>query len=190
MTNVAKRFKKLMLASLGVAILDIMIGILFVAYTSFSIDMNVVILGALFLVHGLFYLIRYIYDGLGKKVFAVDLIAAVATLILGGFTLLSNFDASDIIGVVFCVWLVIAGAQKLYFGIKLLKKQDVIYPLITFMSVLFFVMGIVVLINPFKSFMLVTRLIGIFMACTGVFEVMTCTLFKRRTNSILDMFKS
>ena len=60
MTNVAKRFKKLMLASLGVAVLDIMIGILFVAYTSFSIDMNVVILGALFLVHGLFYLIRYI----------------------------------------------------------------------------------------------------------------------------------
>ena len=58
------------------------------------------------------------------------------------------------------------------------------------MSVLFFVMGIVVLINPFKSFMLVTRLIGIFMVCTGVFEVMTCTLFKRRTNSILDMFKA
>lgn len=190
MTNVAERFKKLMLASLGVAVLDIMVGILFIAYTSFSLDINMIILGALFLVHGCFYLIRYVYDGLGKKVFAVDLIAAVATFILGGFTLLNNFEVSDIINVVFCVWLIIAGSQKLYFGVRLLKKQDVIYPLITFISVLFFVMGVVVLINPFKSFMLVTRLIGIFMVCAGVFEVMTCTLFKRRTNSILDMFKA
>lgn len=190
MTNVTKRFKRLMLTSLGVAVLDIMIGILFIAYTSFSVKMNLIILGALFLVHGLFYLIRYVYDGLGKKVFAVDLIAAVASLILGGFTLLSNFEAADIIGVVFCVWLVISGAQKLYFGVKLLKKQDVIYPLVTFISVLFFVMGVIALINPFKSFMLITRLIGIFLVCSGVFEVMTCTLFKRRAESILDMFKA
>ena len=113
MNKVTKRFKSLMLVSFGVALLDIFIGIMFMAFTEFSTKVNMTILGSTVVVHALFFLIRYIYDGLGKKVFAIDLIAGVASLILGLFTIFNPFGALDIIGVLFCIWLLIVGAEKL-----------------------------------------------------------------------------
>lgn len=189
MNKVTKRFKSLMLVSFGVALLDIFIGIMFMAFTEFSTKVNMTILGSTVVVHALFFLIRYIYDGLGKKVFAIDLIAGVASLILGLFTIFNPFGALDIIGVLFCIWLLIVGAEKLYFGIKFMKKQEDIFPLVTFIAILSFVMGLLVLFNPFEMFMLITRLIGLFMICSGLFEIMTCMLFRKRAKYILDMFK-
>jgi hypothetical protein len=54
-------------------------------YEDFSADIYSVIVGAGILVHGLFYLIRYLYDGFGRKIFNVDVIFAVASVILGLF---------------------------------------------------------------------------------------------------------
>ena len=59
----------------------------------------------------------------------------------------------------------------------------------TFIAILSFVMGLLVLFNPFEMFMLITRLIGLFMICSGLFEIMTCMLFRKRAKYILDMFK-
>ena len=70
-----------------------------------------------------------------------------------------------------------------------MKKQEDIFPLVTFIGILSFVMGLLVLFNPFEMFMLITRLIGLFMICSGLFEIMTCMLFRKRAKYILDMFK-
>ena len=70
-----------------------------------------------------------------------------------------------------------------------MKKQEDIFPLVTFIAILSFVMGLLVLFNPFEMFMLITRLIGLFMICSGLFEIMTCMLFRKRAKYILDMFK-
>ena len=189
MNKITKRFEKMMLLSLGVAILDIIVGILFIICTSFSTKVNVVILGSTILIHGLFYVIRYLYDGLGKKVFAVDLIAGVASIILGIFTIFNTFDPLKLLGVMFFIWLLISGSEKLYYGIIFMKKQEDIYPLITFIAILYFVMGILALINPFELFMVISRLVGLFIICSGLFEILTCTLFRKRAKYILDMFK-
>lgn len=189
MSKITKRFEKMMLISLGVALLDIIVGILFIVCDSFSTSLNMVILGATILIHGLFYIIRYLYDGFGKKVFAVDLIVGVASVVLGLFTIFNPFDPLTLLGVLFCLWLVISGAEKLYYGILFMKKQEDIYPLVTFISVLFFVMGILAIINPFKLFMVISRLVGLFIICGGLFEILICMLFRKRAKYILDMFK-
>lgn len=189
MNKITKRFEKMMLLSLGVAILDIIVGILFIICTSFSTKVNVVILGSTILIHGLFYVIRYLYDGLGKKVFAVDLIAGVASIILGIFTIFNTFDPLKVLGVMFFIWLLISGSEKLYYGIIFMKKQEDIYPLVTFIAILCYVMGILALINPFELFMVISRLVGLFIICSGLFEILTCTLFRKRAKYILDMFK-
>ena len=189
MSKITKRFEKMMLISLGVALLDIIVGILFIVCDSFSTSLNMVILGATILIHGLFYIIRYLYDGFGKKVFAVDLIAGVASVVLGLFTIFNPFDPLTLLGILFCLWLVISGAEKLYYGILFMKKQEDIYPLVTFISILFFVMGILAVINPFKLFMVISRLVGLFIICSGLFEILICMLFRKRAKYILDMFK-
>lgn len=189
MTKITKRFEKMMLLSLGVCVLDIIVGIIFILCTSFSTKINAIILGAFILVRGLFYIIRYIYDGLGKKVFAVDLVAGVAAIILGLFTMFNPFDALTFIGILFGLWLIINGSEKAFFSFKFIEKHEEIYPLMTFMSLLMFLMGLLVIFNPFETFMLITRLIGMFLICSGIFDMMSCMLFRRRAKQILDMFK-
>ena len=56
-------------------------------------------------------------------------------------------------------------------------------------TLLFVVMGVLSIINPFKSFMIVTRLISIFLVVGSVFELMSASLFKRRSKNILKIFE-
>lgn len=189
MKKIVKRFEKMMLVSMGVNVLDILIGILFILVTSLATKINVLILGALILVHGIFYVIRYLYDGFGIKVFAVDLIIGVAAIILGVFTMFNPFDALSSIGILFGIWLAFLGIENMCFAYKFFRKQEEIYPLVTFIALLVILMGILVAFNPFETFMLITRLIGIFLICSGLFGIMRCNLFKRRAQAILEIFK-
>ena len=67
--------------------------------------------------------------------------------------------------------------------------QESIYPLTLFIGLLMIIMGIITLINPFKGFMLVTKLIGIFLICSGLLDAMVCNLFRQRAKNILHIFE-
>jgi uncharacterized membrane protein HdeD (DUF308 family) len=70
-----------------------------------------------------------------------------------------------------------------------MKKQEDIYPLVTFISILFLALGVIAFINPFKLFMVISRLVGLFIICAGLLEIMICMLFRKRAKYILNMFK-
>ena len=50
-------------------------------------------------------------------------------------------------------------------------------------------MGVVVIINPFSSFMLATKLTGYFLIATSLLDVMYCLLFKKRAKQLLKIFE-
>ena len=189
MDKVTSRFKKIVNYSVLMEIFDIIVGIMLFVYTSFSIKICAVIIGALILVHGLFSLIRYFYDGLASRFFAMDLIVGVSGVILGLFLMFNTFDTLSFLGYLFAAWLIIVGLHRLVYGIKLVKINDEIYPLICMMGLLIVVMGCLVLFNPFESFMLITKLIGIFIVVNTIFEVMTLNLYKKRIEYLLDLFE-
>lgn len=189
MKKITERFKKIMLASLGIAALDLLVGVIFLIFNGLSTNVCSVIIGALMLVHGLFYMIRYIYDGLGRKVFSVDVIFGVAAIILGIFTMLNLYDTVSFYLTMFGIGLLIIGIEQLCFVFKLKKKHEEIYPIITIISGATIIMGIVAIINPFALTILTLRLISYFLIATGLLECLFCNLFKKRTNVILDIFK-
>lgn len=189
MNKIVNRFEKLMFSSFAVSVLDILIGILFILFTDTSTKICIVVLGSLILVHGIFYIIRYVYDGLGTKFFAIDLIVGVAAVILGLFTIFCPLDALKFMGILFCVWLIISGIEKLFYAYKFMKANEDIYPLVSFISILTILMGILASFNPFKTFMLITRLVGLFLICSGLFDIMTCMLFRKRAKAILKIVK-
>ncbi len=189
MKKIINKFKKLMLISMSVNVLDIAIGLLFILVTELATKTNVLILGALVLVHGIFCIIRYLYDGLGVKVFAADLVLGVASVILGIFTMLNPFNALKSLGILFGIWLLMLGLELVYYAYRFFKKEEEIYPLIAIISLLIIVMGVLAMFNPFQTFMLITRLVGLFLICSGAFGIMVSNLFKRRAKEILEIFK-
>ncbi len=194
MGKIIKRLEKLMLVSLGVCVLDVVVGCLFLFCEAFTTKINMIILGSLIIVHGLFYFIRYIYDGLGRKVFSIDLITGVVAVILGLFTvfspsLINDLNPLEYLGPLAGVWMLTTAFENIYFGLKFRQKQEGIYPLVSFISLLKLIMGILVVFNPFSGFMLITRLVGLFLICCGLFEGMVSMLFRERAKAILDIFK-
>lgn len=186
MGKVVNRFEKMMVVSLVMSLLDIVVGVLFLKYTNFSTKINLVLLGSLILINGLFFLIRYIYDGLGNKFFAIDLVCGVSSIILGIFVLFSPFGALQVIGIIFFLWLCILAVEKFYYAYRFMKNNESIYPLTGFIGILMVVMGLLSLVNPFQS---IIRLLGIFLLCAGLFEAMICNLFRQRAKNILALFK-
>ena len=189
MNKIMERFKKMMFASMGIYILDIIVGILFFMFDTFSDRVSCVILGSLILVHGLFYMIRYIYDGLGKKVFAIDVIFGIAAIILGLFTIFAPAEFISSYLLLFGIGMCIIGLEMFTFGMFFMKKREETFPLISATCILIIVMGIIAIINPFKQFVLTFRLVTYFAIATGLFGCSTSSLFKRRTRAILDMYK-
>lgn len=189
MDKIVKRFDCLLFSSIIFSVLDIIVGFMLFKYTNFSMKICMVILGSLITIHGIEYIIRYIYDGLGIKFFAIDLIVGVMAIIVGVFTIFNPFSALTVLGIFAAVWFLINAIEKFYYGIKFMRSQEEIYPLIMFVTILIVVMGVLCLFNPFDSFMLISRLVGLFIICSGLFDIIVVFLFKRRGNEVLKLFK-
>lgn len=188
MEKIVKRFDNLVLSSIIFSLIDIIVGFILFNYTEFSMKINMVMIGSLMTIHGLSFLIRYIYDGLGNKFFAIDLIVGVMAVIAGVFTIFNPFNALEVIGYFGAAWFLINAIEKMFYGIKFMKEQEEIYPLLMFITILMVVMGVLCIFNPFATFMLISRLVGLFFVCSGIFDIMISFLFRRRASIILKMF--
>ena len=188
MSKVETRFKSLMLISFIMVMINVMVGAVLTFYLDFSSKIVAVIIGTVVLLQGMFYFIRYLYDGLGKKVFAIDLIMAVIDIVLGIFIIFFPFESVSHVGIVFGLHLIGNSVEKLYYAYKLRAKQDPSYPLLIVIGLLLVLMGVFVMINPFKAFILSSKLAGMFMLCAGVFEGMICKLFFDKTDTLLKLF--
>ncbi|MGN1338490.1 MAG: DUF308 domain-containing protein [Candidatus Coprovivens sp.] len=189
MDKIVERYYKMMNISVFMYIFDIIVGALLIYYADLAIKIYAVVLGSLMLIHGLFDLIRYLYDGLGNRIFNSDVTMAVSSIIFGLFTIFYTFESINLIGVIFGIWLIVYSFQKSYYLFVLVKNNEEIFPLVGFITLLDFIMGVLVIINPFDSFIIVTKLIGYFSIASSLLNVMYCLLFKKRAKQLLKMFE-
>lgn len=189
MDKIMNRFYRMMNITVFMYLFDIMVGISLIYFTDFSIKVCSVLVGTVITVHGLFSLIRYLYDGLASTIFKGEIVNSVASIVLGLFGIFYPFDTLSLLGILFGLWLTFYALYKIHYLIKLFKNNDEIYPLVGFICLLEIIMGIVVIINPFSSFMLATKLTGYFLIATSLLDVMYCLLFKKRAKQLLKIFE-
>ena len=189
MNKIVARFKNLLNISFLMVALDILVGLVLLFYTELAANVALVMIGCLMVVHGLFSFINYFYDGLGNKIFSIELIYGIVSLLIGVFVILNPITTIDILGVGFGIWLVVNGLEVLYYTVKFGKAHEDITSLIAFIGVIGVIMGILVIINPFSKFMLINKLVGLFVVASGVFTIVRIILFKKRAEKILKIFE-
>lgn len=184
-----KRFNKLMNTSILMLLLDILVGIFLVVKPELITKVCAVLMGSLFLIHGIFDFIRYIYDGLNSKFFAMMIVTSLSSVILGVFMIFSHQSVLEILGIVFGIWMLLNGLVRFYYSFRFMQIKEEIYPLTMFISGLMVLMGVLVMFNPFSSFILITKLCGYFVIASSLLDVMYCLLLKRRSKSVISVFK-
>ena len=168
-------------------ILAIVGGILFEFDTIAQRDLSI-IFGSMFLVDGLFSLIKYLYDGIKSKVYAMEVVVSVVGVILGIFSLINKTKITKVIGITYGIWLLAKGLITLLHGIKFKKENEEIFPLVTFISILIIVMGLISIFHPFATFILITKLMALFTAVYGILQVLVCLLFRKRAEQVLKIY--
>ena len=188
MNKVVERFNKLLNISFIMIILDILVGILFISKPELSNKVALITIGSLIIVHGLYNLINFFYDGLGNPFFKIELLSGLINLVLGIAIILNPINTINILGIGFGLWLLVNGLEVAYYTYKFLKSNEEIAPLILFVSVASIIMGIIVMINPFSSFMVITKLIGLFIVANGGINIIRVILYKKRAKNLLKIF--
>lgn len=192
MENVMKKainnFKQFQIVSIIFMFMLVIVGGLLFKFDMLSQRNLSIIFGAVFIVDGLFSLIKYLYDGINSKVYVSEIIVSVMGIILGIFSLINKTNITKIIGITFGIWLLSKGIINGLHALKFRKENEEIYPLITFISVLILIMGIISIFHPFSTFILITKLMALFTAVYGILQVLVSLLFRKRAKQVLKIY--
>ena len=189
MNKVIKRFAFIENISICMLVIDFLIALLLFKFSSLSVKINCVIFGSLLIVHGLFALIKYFYDGIGSRIFSSQLINSVVGIILGLFLCFYDLQTIKTMGIIVGIWFIVDGIMKVYHSFIFLKHKEEIAPLVFMPALLIVIMGVLVIFNPFSMYVSVIRLLSIFMFGYVVLEGMNSMLYKKRAKNILALFK-
>lgn len=189
MDKVVKRFSFIENISICMLVIDFLVALLLFKFSSLSVKIDCVIFGSLLIVHGLFALIKYFYDGIGSKIFSSQLVNCVVGLILGLFLCFYDLETIKTMGIIVGIWFIIDGLLKGYHSFIFLKNKEDIAPLVFMPALLIVIMGVLAIFNPFGMYVSEIRLLSIFMFGFVVLDGMISMLYKRRAKYILPMFK-
>lgn len=191
MNKVVNRFDKMMIISICSMIVEVVVGLLLLFLgDKFKANTIAVLLGTMLFVRGLFDIIKYIYDGIGNKVFVGSLFTGIVSSIIGVFICfyptLVEFPTYKTLGILYGIYLIVKFVEKEFYGIKFLKSKEEIYALVCMTGILMLIGGLFIIINPLHSFVVYT--IGMFSVALAVLEVNYDMLLRKRAKYIIKLF--
>ena len=191
MGTVVKRFKLFQMISMIFPALLVVIGLVLMGYEKYlTAEMVYRVISIIIIISGLASMAKYLYDGFANDIYKYEIVSGLGMLILGIFMFVANMeDVFGTLGIFFGIYYLLSTGVKAYYTFKLFKANEEIFPLYLVITVLFAIMSILAIINPFKSFMLITRLVSIFLVVGGAFDLMLASLFKKRSKNVLKIFE-
>ena len=190
MEVIEKRFEKFQLLSMGVALFGLIVGIVLIGLAEYvNPQVTNKVLAGIIVIGGLTSLVKYFYDGFANSVYKFEIVSGIAMLITGIFMVFASEESYyETLGIYFGIYCLLSGLMKGFYSYKFLKENESIFALMLMLTVLFVVMGILLIFNPFK-FMEITSMTSIFLAVCSVFDLMAASLFKKRAKHILKIFE-
>ena len=189
MNRAVKNFNNLLNISFRRIALDVMGGGVFLFYTEIAATIAIVIVGCLILVHGIFALIDYFYVGMLFNFLKYKYIPGLVMILLGIIMVINPIAAINVLGIGTGIWLLVVGVENAVYAIRLWNYKEEIASLVLFISMCALLMGILVIINPFSKFMIITKLVGMFIVANGLLDLVKILLFKKRAKNIIQAFK-
>lgn len=189
MKRVRKNFNIIIYGSIIEDLIYAIFGLFLVFKTNFSLEIFTRSFGILIVASAIISGIRFLYRKLAGKLFNVSILNALIKLILGILIVVKPNLVTNILAISVGIVLLINGLIKLYYAFTFYHSKEEIWPLIGVLSVGLIAMGGSLIINPFSANVIITRVIGVFIACYSLFDTMQWLLFRKRSKELLKLFK-
>lgn len=143
-------------------------------------------IGGIILISGLFSLFKYFKQKSHNYFF---LSYALITIIAGLAIIINPLSISSLITIILGIWMLFNGSTKISTALSLKKYQEEIWPLLLSIGILTLLCGGILIFNPFRGTMILTKTIGIFIIIYAILDIINWLLLRKRSKQIIKFIK-
>lgn len=152
-----------------------------------SLEVFTVIFAIIILLSSLGYLISYFTISKESRLFSIDLLLGLVTIISGIMLLVYKKDVINVFPIILGIWIIISNLFKLQLSINLSLFLDNAYLGLVLITILMIVFGLLLIINPFASFMTITVTAGTLLLITEVINLIESIYVIIKLNKVKDL---
>ena len=183
----SNRFNDLLVGSLIASIISFVIGLCIYLFSEQLDVLLGIIVGIIFIILGINSGYKYLKRD-GAKLYSYNFIFAILLLIVGLAIIVIPKSIVNLLMVCVGLGIIIMGANKISYGVwfKIGNDASWLFTLVTGLMLIF--LGILVLLNPFDTYMAGSKVIGIFIMLSSVLDFTDIILLKKRKDEIVKIF--
>lgn len=187
MKKLEQGFQKIIFMEMVYAIVFAIIGLIITLNSEMTNKVVGLLMGAFLLVLGILNLFSFI-DKNKIKLFHYNFIFGILNILLGIFVMFNPLSIVNFLNITLGIWFVVEGINKMVYFAYLKKVGEGSSKVIFVSSILFLLLGILIIINPFRS-IVITKTVGIFIILCNILNLNDLVLLKRRSKNFLKLFK-
>ena len=158
------------------------IGILFVVWPDITVLVIANVLGAIFIVSGIYKIINYFIVKGQEDFFNNDLLSGVLALLVGIAAIVVGEDIANIFRIIIGIWMVYESLARINTAIKLHSAGINVWKYILIIALVMLVLGVFVTFNAGA----VTQLIGWMMVITGIVGIVGDVMFIQQLSAVVE----
>lgn len=182
-----KRFNSFTTSSIVANIITAIIGILVFIFSEQIGKFIGYIVGLIFIYTGILAIYKFLKRD-GAKLYSLNIIFGILSVILGIVIILVPTSIISYINILFGIFLIIAGGNKFTYGVWFKIGDDASWGITIVSGIMLILFGVLLIANPFESFMTATKLVGIFLILYSILDVTTSVMLRRRSDEIVKIF--
>lgn len=162
----------------------ILLGILLVFKSEYTIMTIAYIIGGILIATGALAIIKFIQKINNNQKSELDIIYGLGTIILGVLTIKNHQVLASIIPFVLGVGIIVSSSSKLQYALELKTMDNPQWKITMVASIISVICGVVLLFNPFKGALIITQVVGIFIIIYGVLDIISTFTIKKNVEAI------
>ena len=180
--QVSSNIKKAGWVSAIESLIIIVLGILLVALPNVTILVVSNVLGAVFIINGIYQIINYFVVKGQNDFFNNGLLIGVISLLIGIAAIVIGEDLASILRIIIGIWMIYEALVRVNTAIKLNSAGIGSWKYILFIAILMLALGLFVTFNAGA----VVQLIGWMMILSGIIGIVGDIMFIQQVNTIVD----
>lgn len=166
--NYIKKYEKY---SIITSILMIILSIFLIVKPVKSIEIFVVMFSSIMFINGFISLISYFTTPVNSRLFSFDFINGIFTILISVLTFIYRNSLINFFPIIIGAWIIMSNLIKLQLSINLSGIKNSGWIFLVIISIITIILGLVIVVNPFESLIVITLLTGILLLTSEVINL-------------------
>lgn len=179
--------KNLNIITIGSIIMDVIfiaLGLFLIINPELSTKVSGILLGMLLVAAGLYSVIKYVLNIDSAFIFTFELIYGLLSIIAGILIMVNPLALANFITIIVGIWFIVSAGIKISIALQFKAYKEETWVLNLVIGILTIIIGILLLVNPFNAYIVLTTYLGIMLIMYAGMDIVEQFLFRKRASDI------